>query len=147
MSNFCSSSSYTSPKVLKLNNNQIISLDDFAFEYMTETYDLNLSNNKLSSISSRPFFDPRNSITSLNLSNNQLLNAPSIPELESLEVLNLGNNKIRSVDDFHFYYYLVDIDLSGNLITSISTDIFSSNPKLRSINLSDNSLCPVSEKS
>lgn len=143
---------------LNMSNNQITLIDQYSFNGLSKLETLDLSNNNISFINLTTFYTCENlvelnlsynNITSLfnatfrrqvklkqlNLAHNKLENIPRdfFTNMTSLNDVILSNNLIKSV---HFEQLIGNVYLENNVITSLSK----LGPKIRSINLSNNSI-------
>ena len=90
-------------------------------------------------------------VISLNLANNSVehLDLVFLSEWSRLEILNLSNNKVKSVgkstEDFSTLESLKILDLSRNSLQVLHSTVFVGLPSLRCLNLSHNQIHTVSE--
>uniref|UniRef100_A0A915KPH3 TIR domain-containing protein n=1 Tax=Romanomermis culicivorax TaxID=13658 RepID=A0A915KPH3_ROMCU len=151
---------------LNLSNNNLRTLDEFAFRNLTKLHNLNLDNNKLEHLSSitllglstlqhlslencsigiidsKTFFHS-SKLTSLNLAKNFLGILPeSLLYLKFLQNLNLSGNILTTISDYSFWKMknLHSIDLSNNKIDRLNRFTFDRAQNLRYLNLSGNSV-------
>lgn len=84
-------------KSLSLNDNEIKAIPDMVFQHLTQLITLDLSNNRLTSISQGSFFGMQNSLVEINLVNNQLesIGECTFHEYTSLERIKLGKNPLN----------------------------------------------------
>ena len=110
---------------------------------------INLSNNKLTNI---PRFNITN-VEALNLSNNLLTVAAADDLLNffgALKYLNFSNNNISNITTFQMLtagtIQLIQLDLSHNIITSISEYVFENLVKLQYLELSYNPFTDIDNR-
>ncbi|KAJ8966309.1 hypothetical protein NQ314_003574 [Rhamnusium bicolor] len=108
--------SLTSLEKLDLSNNRIQNISDHAFVGI-KLNELHISNNNISHIEQA--LDPLNTLTTLDLSHNDLNKVTSFKNLP-LRSLNLSHNRISEVDFELFHENLYEIDLSFNNISEIT---------------------------
>lgn len=132
-------------KTLRLDGNRISELDEFIFT-LPRLIELNLSRNALSEIAID--FRQTNELRVLDLSFNLIRGFAwgTFDGLESLETLNLGNNRIVSIHEgaIRRLTRLRQLDLSHNNLNMIFDNVFASLESLESLNLSYNQIDSVS---
>ena len=105
----------TSVQDFYLDNNNIEDIDDGAFSGIDNIYGLHLNNNSIQHV-------PRHWLSDL-----------------SVYYLDISHNNISTIDDFAFMSdHLVSLRIKGNLITTLSRNIFYGAPNLTILDISDN---------
>lgn len=131
---------------LKLNDNKISFLQDHIFKPLLHLNNINLSGNRLQSISSNLL--EWNSME-VHLSNNNItiINENSFRALHEMRVLFLDENKISDIPSqcFGSNAQLRLLKLSQNKLRRIAADVFVNNPHLHEISLDSNELVELPE--
>lgn len=139
---FIPSHSFVGTEILfsiDLSRNEINRIDDFAFSGLVKLREIFLNNNSLTGIR-RNTFAGAVGIKLLRLEHNRIEFIESGAfDLPELEVLNLFNNKIRSLADnlFAAAIHLNKIDASANYLVSIGQS-FDNSTELTNVILNDN---------
>ncbi|KAH8971069.1 hypothetical protein BDL97_02G123200 [Sphagnum fallax] len=133
-----------SPQILLINNNHFSGkLPDFSTSLDTIT-NLDLSNNQLSGIIPPSIWNISRNLTVLNLSGNNFFgNLPNVTNPQSLlETLSMSKNQLNGeLPDLSSFPQLKTLDLSDNQFNgSILPSIWTIIPKLNVLNLSNNKL-------
>ncbi|GAA53704.1 leucine-rich repeat-containing protein 47 [Clonorchis sinensis] len=103
---------------------------------------LDVSFNQLSELPEK-IFTQLDSLTSLNLSGNELEKIPEVGKLLSLQELRSSKNRLQSLPDgIHLLQSLILLDVSHNKLTSVP-DEMNGLKNLKSADFSDNSLASV----
>ncbi|KER26712.1 hypothetical protein T265_06076 [Opisthorchis viverrini] len=103
---------------------------------------LDVSFNQLSELPEK-IFTQLDSLTSLNLSGNELKKIPEVGKLLSLQELRSSKNKLQSLPDgIHLLQSLILLDVSHNKLTSVPEEM-NGLKNLKSADFSDNSLASV----
>ncbi|KAG5897703.1 hypothetical protein JTB14_007541 [Gonioctena quinquepunctata] len=129
-------------ETLSLYSNQLEIINDGVFRDCRNLKKLNLGSNKIYEIESR-VFDDTVILSELDLRFNDLQNIPgALAKLKSLELLNLSNNKLKSVpfNSFNNLNKLQVLDLSDNQITTLENGALSGLYNLKELNLKSNYL-------
>ena len=121
-------------KVLSLNENQ---LEKFDMKNATKLQKLDLNGNKLEKVDLT-----LESLQVLNLHGNELKSVPNLANLPSLQKLDLGQNYIEILEPFQVSA-LTGLSLSGNILTSIDNNTFSNLTSLTLLNLASNGLSNI----
>ena len=125
---------------LDLEHNRLNSLPADVFDEMGSLEVLRLADNSLRSLPSR-VFDNLDGLSELGLSSNPLerLPARTFRSLGGLRTLGLSRISLRSAPrDVLERLDLEQLDLSGNLLSSLPTDLFAGQGRLEELNLSGN---------
>ena len=122
---------------LKLGNNSISAISDFAFAKLPNLKILQLNDNKITEINSL-VFSKLPMLICLQLNDNCIshvsMNAFTL--MTKLKVLQLRDNCIKVIDNnFLKNIDLESLDLGHNIITSIKNGVFQCNPKLKFLSL------------
>ncbi|XP_053686127.1 nyctalopin-like [Sabethes cyaneus] len=130
--------------ILLLNDNRIEKIHPTAFQGLNSLRILDLSNNQLVSFEEVVLM-PLGTLERLNLRNNQLLEVPyetNLQYLRSLHNLDLSVNLIESIsnDSFEALRELRSLQLEGNVLTELDLGAFNGLNALKHINLADNNL-------
>ncbi|GMR35015.1 hypothetical protein PMAYCL1PPCAC_05210, partial [Pristionchus mayeri] len=129
-----------------ISHNKIASIEKEDLEQLRGIQTLNLRSNVLSEVGEDSFVGLK-SLVSLDLSHNRiLLVSPSSFTGLTFDQLQLSHNKLDRIPPaLSHMSKCKSIDLSSNLISSISNNIFSKIPQLETINLSDNRLEKIAQ--
>nr|XP_023012205.1 leucine-rich repeat-containing protein 15-like [Leptinotarsa decemlineata] len=156
----------TELKILHISNNKVNNLEVGAFERLYNLEKLSLYNNQLEIIKNGVLRDCRNlkildlgmnkisdieqyvfedtaNLIELNIGFNNFQKVPSaIANLKSLKILNLNNNKLKSLppNSFDKLNKLEVLNLSDNEIASLATGAFGGLNNLKELNLKSNYL-------
>jgi Leucine-rich repeat (LRR) protein/predicted ATPase len=133
-------------KWLYLQNNQIASIDVNTFNGLNNLTRLHLNNNQIASIDANTF-NGLNKLSELHLQNNQIvsLDANTFNGLNNLMHLNLDNNKIASIDanTFNGLNKLWSLELQNNQIASIDANTFNGLNNLMHLILYNNQIASI----
>ena len=114
-------------KILILKNNDLFKINSGVLSSYTRLETLELSGNKISTLSEKPF-DRLNQLTNLKLDHNNLnsLDPESFHGLTKLQRLDLSYNNIEFIPDqlFSQCLNLQNLDLSHNRLTNLPDKIF-----------------------
>lgn len=138
----------TALTTLILDTNSIISLQNGVFDSLTGLTTLSVKSNTLAGLESN-VFSRNTALTSLDLSENSLTDMSQVtaaltPIASTLQTLTLNNNRIAALTDLPSLTALRSIDLSNNLIATLSsTTSFSLATALTSIKMASNRLTTV----
>ena len=126
-------------KQLYLNNNAIVEVVMIAFHYVTNLTHLELNDNKILRLHEDTFLFTKK-LQHLNLNNNKLdkIDQYTFNELIELKKLSIRNNCLTHfISNFIFLcnINLLELDLSDNLIDSVSVDAFNSCQNLEILKL------------
>ena len=127
---------------LDLSKNKLHSIENIDFRDFPKLIKLNLGYNRLSSIKTINFSNI-NKIKDIVFRANNLSNVDNLNiTLTSLTYLDIGINKLISVDNIDFTKFpsLISLNLDQNLLTSVSYMRFLENSALKYLNLSRNQI-------
>ncbi|XP_044012871.1 toll-like receptor Tollo [Aphidius gifuensis] len=127
---------------LTLSHNRITRFDPNHTIGLVSLVQLFLDSNKLTNIHRHTFINV-SSLQDFSLSGNELTTIPdTIRQLKLLKTLDLGNNKISSINNESFYGLneLYGLRLVDNKIENITRDTFTTLPALQVLNLASNSI-------
>ena len=126
---------------LYLGYNRLESLEPSLLRDLPRLRTLWLNDNRLESLP-EPLLERNIELDSLHLSANRLTRlAPSVfAGLSRLRLLRIDGNRLAVLPDLTPLRSLEDLDLSGNLLASLSDTPFAGMARLRSLDLSDNRL-------
>ena len=131
---------------IRLNHNKISSLPLQAFSGCNHLKYLDLSHNEIGFVEDNMFSGATN-LEEINLSSNQLVNVNRVfANLKKLKVLNLSRNKLTAIQPHQFPVRVLTIDLSNNIIASISDSSFKSLTRIKTVDLSGNNLTRIDRK-
>jgi Leucine-rich repeat (LRR) protein len=133
---------------LDLSQNRLISIEENSFTFLKKLKHLNLSQNKLdleSEFNNISFFNEQFLLENLDLGFNEIKYLDSnltFKNLNSLKVLNLTNNKLKSVDLFLFGFMskLSELNLAYNNLSFINEKYFFNLKNLKMLILSFNQI-------
>ncbi|XP_052831617.1 toll-like receptor Tollo [Octopus bimaculoides] len=134
------------PKKIDLSGNKITKLDHYGWEFATEVY---LRNNPLKKISIQAFYHMF-SLEILDLGHNKIkeIVPGTFKHLKNLTTLLLSDNDFGSNTDFGRVFnpllQLKHLDLSANALTVLNNASLKKNPNLKSIYLTFNNLTKIS---
>lgn len=157
----------SSLKIMRLDGNFIIEIEEKAFEKTAGLEELKISNNKIEALSPKVFFSlmflkvldlGRNKLKMLD--NGKFFHTPNLVELKlddneiekisinafnrlgKLEVLDMGENKIEFVERGTFSHTpnLLSLNLGDNLLTNVPVDFSESSIMLKELNLDSNKI-------
>jgi len=138
---------------LDLSYNAVTSIEEKAFDGLLQLQELNLANNNISRLVVG-CFSSLVSLKVMNLSNNEITKTENgtqcvFEENLSLETLDLSYNRFTSVTPLTFPskewtpYRLSSIDLSHNLLSSVTKDFLHGTKILRRLNLASNRISDI----
>ena len=137
---------YTACTYLRLDNNQISSIESGAFTGLSVLETLSLYNNQITSIASGDFTG-LSALTRLYLARNQITSIESgaFTGLSALTRLDLYRNQITSIESGNFtgLSALTSLDLDNNQITSIESGDFTGLSALEELSLNDNQITSI----
>lgn len=126
---------------LSLARNAISTIFLFAFAPLKKITFLDLSDNRLEYFSSE-LFESNEKLTSLDISKNKFMFLPDEPLIKSksLEFLSLQNSHLSHLYPSFFSHLpnILNLDLSNNLLITVSSDTFKETSILHSVNLEYN---------
>ncbi|MDQ0361761.1 InlB B-repeat-containing protein [Breznakia pachnodae] len=124
---------------LYLDNNKLTSLD--GVESITALQSLSAENNNLENINA---INELSNLSYLNVNNNNISSVTLSNEMNNLAELHIANNKLKNIDFLskcsHMMMYGYTLDLSNNMISSLSVFEEFTTVSISSINLSDNQI-------
>ena len=130
-------------QILRLNHNQLRTIQTNAFAGLTNLTYLSLYNNQLTIILTKAFAGLTN-LQSLFLNHNQLtiISTNAFAGLTNLTYLTLSNNQLRTIQTNAFagLTNLTKLFLNNNQLTIIQPNAFAGLPNLRNLTLSNNQL-------
>jgi Leucine-rich repeat (LRR) protein len=134
---------------LGLDNNNLKFIPKNALHNLHELTYINLSFNRLTSISSKFFIaNIHINLLEVDLSYNAIerISSQTFSGLELLQVVNLSSNKIKCIDRASFFNlpFLTHIDLTYNQLRNLSEGVFELLPNLLNIDLMYNNLISFS---
>lgn len=127
---------------LVLSNNRIAELGPFALNGLYALTLLSLDGNRLTDVH-RDCFRNCTALQDLNLSGNGLTSVPSaLREMRLLKTVDLGENKIDSVDPDTFYGVsnLYGLRMIGNRLRNLTSNLFDNLLSLQILNLANNQI-------
>ena len=136
----------TKLEVLDLSQNQLEDLNEAAFEPIKSTLILKLNHNKLSAMDNAKLgnlLTKLNSLKTLALRHNQLVNLPNLSKMNKLEELLLANNQIEALTDGNEQLLpnsLIDLGLESNRIKEINENSLANLKNLKYLNLESNQI-------
>lgn len=132
-------------KFLSVTHNEIVRIEEDAFDDSCDLMTLNLANNRIENIRSSTFLNLRN-LKELDLTGNRLTIVPNLSRNTQLLTISLGYNQIEFIQTgtFRDLRLLKKINLSNNRICRIETDSFIELPRLEELDLSYNNLDRIS---
>lgn len=135
---------------LDLSYNLLTDIPETAFETLDELQYLNLSNNKIRTLPKK-LLSKCPMLHQLNLANNPLkyIEPEMFSSQQMLQILNLAGMNIFSLESptFKHLQSLVHLDLSDNAMESVPTDALRVMPKLKQLDLSKNNFPVLNEAS
>ncbi len=131
---------------LKLSDNRLADIEAGSFDMMQGVKTFDLSGNIFESFDAEKVFSKNPSrIDQLYLSGNKLSSLPSnLNKLTNLRILSLSNNQITSLgEEITNFQNLRDLYLGNNYLAEIPESLFTTNPKLSTVNLEKNSIYKI----
>uniref|UniRef100_A0AC35TQ66 TIR domain-containing protein n=1 Tax=Rhabditophanes sp. KR3021 TaxID=114890 RepID=A0AC35TQ66_9BILA len=131
---------------IDLSQNKIEELKGNPISKLTHLEDFNLSNNTIHKIELEFFEAQANSLTSLDLTNNLLLDFPlAITPLSKIKQIKVGGNEISTIRPFTLskLSLLSHLDVSGNRLSSIDSFVYSDCSKLKRLCLANNRIISI----
>ncbi|XP_013403991.1 protein artichoke [Lingula anatina] len=129
---------------LHLSHNQISFLDESEIETINTLKELHLSHNKFTDISNAPLQELWDLIL-LDLSNNFLQEFEVSASLEHLEHLNVAQNGLTTLGTIPRLLQLKYLDVSGNRLSFLSSELFSRSNQIESVNFSHNAITEINQ--
>lgn len=132
--------------VLNLSFNRINKIDSDAFGNLTNLARLNLKNNNLSGcLEQAPYSSLKNSLVRLSISHNRLTCLSEFELFENLQYLDLSFNLIETITNktFQNLFNLYVLDLNYNRIKSLDPQAFSSLKNLYYLKLDSNNISQI----
>lgn len=127
---------------LNLAYNNLDHLDELIFEGLHELKILDLSHNSLTRVNDEPFLNLFN-LNELDISCNQIQRFDINTGLETLEVLRASFNHLSNVKFLQHLRQLHNLDISYNVLTRLSEEIFSRGQKISVANFSNNAIFDI----
>lgn len=119
-------------QTLDLSFSKIKTIGDHSFESNLKLRNLSIASNNINEISARAF--KNNSILIFDVSNNSLASVKWTHSLLNAKMFNASFNKIQSLSEIYLKQ-AIDVDLSHNLIDSLSIELWTAFPEIQVLNL------------
>uniref|UniRef100_A0A0N5A5C4 TIR domain-containing protein n=1 Tax=Parastrongyloides trichosuri TaxID=131310 RepID=A0A0N5A5C4_PARTI len=133
---------------IDLSHNKIEELKSNSIERCTMLQDIGLSNNSIHKVSPDFFENQKDSLISLDLSTNLLLELPvTLSKLNRIKYINISHNQVTNIPPLTLSKlgHLTSFDGSYNRLSSIDSFVFSNCKKLKRLYLENNRISQISK--